>query len=273
MKAIGWNLGQRGDIIMNTVVARGFKEMYPDSHLTLGIYKEYGDMQSLFKNHKYIDAVHCYDSYHGWPNAKDLDFLRTKNFDMVFNGMPQHKRADWYNHCVSQTEEACLMNDIIPPKDLQCNLIKWFNDNENYKNCVCIAPFTSSTPKDLSIDRANEIVSMVRRQGYEVVQLSSTNQPLLENVIYEDTDYFNSVVNMLSCKLLITVNTGMSWVASAYSHKTLGLYSIENWGYEGLNSSTIYEPINPNAIYLRGDHPNTIDMSLIENTFQKIIKE
>ena len=75
IKAIGWNLGQIGDIIMNTVVSRGFKEQYPDSHLTLGIYKEYSDMKDLFINHPFIDDVHIYDSYNNWPNDNDKKFL------------------------------------------------------------------------------------------------------------------------------------------------------------------------------------------------------
>jgi len=272
IRAIGWNLGQRGDIIMNTVVSRGFKEKYPISHLTLGIYKEYSDMKDLFIDHPFIDDVHIYDSYNDWPNQNDLDFLNRSNFNIIYNGMPQHPKSDWYNHCVSQTEEACFMNGIKPPNNLQCILTKWFNDNEEYKEYVAIAPFSSCIKKDLSISRANEIVCLIKDLGYNVLQLSSTQQPKLKNVIINNTNYFNSVVNMLSCKALVTINTGMSWVSSAYSKKTLGLYSIENWGYHNLISSSIYEPINPNAIYLRGQHPDTIDLELIKTNLKKIIE-
>jgi ADP-heptose:LPS heptosyltransferase len=272
MKAIGWNLGQRGDIVMNTVVARGFKEEFPNSHLTLGIYKEYADMKDLFKHHPYIDDIHIYDSYHNWPNDKDTEFIKNSNFDKVYNGMPQHSRYDWYNYCESQTEEACLMNGIKPPKNLQCNLTKWFDNNKDYSNFICIAPFSSSEKKDLSMDKANEIVKLVKELGFEVLQLSSTKQPKLNNVTFNETDYFNSVVNMLSCKLLITINTGMSWVSSAYNHKTLGLYSIEHWGYEGLKSSKIYEPINPNAIYLKSSHPNDIILDDIRESLLHLLK-
>jgi ADP-heptose:LPS heptosyltransferase len=272
MKAIGWNLGQRGDIVMNTVVARGFKEMYPNSHLTLGIYKEYADMAKLFLNHPYIDDVHVYDSYHDWPNDNDINFLKTSKFDKVYHGMPSHSRSDWYNHCKSQTEEACLMNNINPPKDLQCILSKWFDINQEYNNYVCISPFSSANKKDLSIEKCNEIVNFINSLGYHVLQLSAYNQPKLDNCTYLKTDYFNSVVNMLSCKALITVNTGMSWTASAYSHKVLGLYGIDTWGYHGLKTSKVYEPINPNATYLSSENVNNIDMELIKDSIVKILK-
>jgi len=273
MRAIGWNLGQRGDIIMNTVVARGFKEQYPKSHLTLGIYKAFADMKDLFKNHPYIDDVHIYDSYENWPNDKDLEFLQSSKFDKVFHGMPNHSRSDWYNHCSSQTEEACLMNGVKPPKDLQCILNKWFSVNKEYSNFICIAPFTSSEKKDLTIDKANKIVDILKKIGYNVLQLSSNQQPKLEGATFVNTDYMNSVINMLSCKMLITVNTGMSWTASAYGHKTLGLYGIDKWGYPGLKSSKIYEPINPNAIYLSSEYSNDINISLIEENIIKLLEK
>jgi ADP-heptose:LPS heptosyltransferase len=271
MRVIGWNLGQRGDIIMNTVVARGFKKEFPDSHLTLGIYKEYADMENLFKNHPYINDVHIYDSYHEWPNAKDREYLKQEKFDRVYNGMPQHSTHDWYNRCKSQTEEACLMNGVKPPENLQCILTKWFENNKNYTNFICIAPFSSCEAKDLSLQKANEITQIVKDLGFNVLQLSSPTQPKLNNVVFDYTDYFNSVVNMLSCKLLITINTGMSWVASAYNHKTLGLYGLDDWGYHGLTSSKIYEPINSNAIYLRNHHPNDINSEVIKENLVKLL--
>jgi ADP-heptose:LPS heptosyltransferase len=41
MKAIGFNQGQIGDLGMNMIACRAFKEAYPDSHLTFGINKKY----------------------------------------------------------------------------------------------------------------------------------------------------------------------------------------------------------------------------------------
>ena len=164
------------------------------------------------------------------------------------------------------------MNGIEPPQNLQCILTKWFKCNEIYKNFICIAPFSSCEKKDLSISKTNEIVNLIKNLGFNVLQLSSASQPKLDNVVLNNTDYFNSVVNMLSCKALITINTGMSWVASAYNHKTLGLYGLDDWGYHGLKSSQIYEPINPNAIYLRSLHPDNINIEDIEKNLINLLK-
>ena len=49
IKIIGTNQGQRGDLIMGTVVAKAIKERFPDSHFTLGINQKYQDMEDLFK--------------------------------------------------------------------------------------------------------------------------------------------------------------------------------------------------------------------------------
>ena len=50
IKIIGTNQGQRGDLIMGTVVAKAIKERFPESHFTLGINKKYQELQNKMKS-------------------------------------------------------------------------------------------------------------------------------------------------------------------------------------------------------------------------------
>ena len=47
IKAIGFNQGQYGDLVMNIIACKAFKQQYPNSHLTFGINKKYSDLKSI----------------------------------------------------------------------------------------------------------------------------------------------------------------------------------------------------------------------------------
>ena len=50
IKAIGFNQGQIGDLVINLIACRAFKEKFPDSHLTFGINKKYQSILPIFKH-------------------------------------------------------------------------------------------------------------------------------------------------------------------------------------------------------------------------------
>lgn len=265
MKVIGFNAGQRGDLIMNTVACRAAKKQWPDCHLTLGIGKPFADMAPLFKRHPHIDAIHIWEGYDPLTEG-DKKYLEKENFDHVFNPMPQHKSANWFNEVKCQTEEVCKMHDLEPPEDLSCHLEKWFEPVGIGRNVVCINPWTSHGPKDMSQERWEDIVKFIKKKGYEVAQLSGPNDKSITGAWRPSIGktYFNSVNTLLSSKLLITLDGGLNWTSSAYKHPTLGLMGIH---YQGQISSKSYQPINPNARYLEAAHANYIPLELI---FQNI---
>lgn len=264
LRFIGLNMQQRGDLVMNTVAARAIKEQFPNSYFTLGISKPLEDMLPLFLYNKYIDDIHIWESSDGLTE-NDMDYISFNGFDKVFDPMPHHKLEDWYYYVKNQTEEVCAMHDLRPPEDLSCYLNKWFALNSSLKDYVALVAFGGvyrgiNNEKCLNENFANEIVKLIKEFGYKTLQISGPNEPKLKNALNLNTSYFESVVNMLSCKFVITVDTGLSWIASAYKFPTLGLYS--NRYYE--DRISVIQPINSNAIYLDDYSVNNISLNKIE---------
>lgn len=271
MKIIGTNQGQRGDLIIGTVVARAVKEKFPNSHFVLGINSRYKDMQELFKHHPSIDDVHIWEEYDNWPNQNDRNYIQSNNFDIVLHAMPRHPNDHcWYNLVNHQTEASCIMNGLTPPKNLNCFLNKYFDPYKEYENHVCIAPFTAWQKKDLSINKWEKIVSFIVKKGFKVVQIGNDTDPVIRGVEKKNNlSYFESTKIMLSCRLLICLDGGMSWVASAYQHPVLGLYGYH---YENLISPKLYQPLNPNAVYLEALKAEDIGDDLIFANIQQKLK-
>lgn len=270
--AIGFNLGQRGDIIMNTVAARAFKQMFPNTLLVLGVGPQYADMLPLFKNHPYFDAVHVYNSYDGWPDNVDTEYIKRVKYDQVFNGMPMHTSDKWFDK-YHQCQEVCAMHGLTIPQDYSCELIKWFDDNSLIKDkkfiafCPFAGYYNKGNDKKLSIEKAQSIVDIVRSFDYEVVQLGGPDEPRLNKVHFLYSDYFNSVRNMLSCKAVIHTDTGLGWAASAYKFPALGLYSNAYYGHKIKN----IQPINPNAIYIDEINVNSIPQEELQQKIKLLL--
>jgi ADP-heptose:LPS heptosyltransferase len=270
IKIIGTNQGQRGDLIVGTVVARAIKEKFPESHFTLGINQKYKDMEDLFKDHPYIDAIHIWEEYDNWPSQNDLNFLKTNHYDIILHPMPKHPNDHcWYNLVNHLTESACIMNGLVPPKDLNCVLNKYFDLYSEYKDYVCIAPFTAWQRKNISLNKWETIVDFINKKGFKVIQIGDDSETAIKGAEKKtNMSYIESVKIMLSCKFLISLDGGMSWVASAYKHPVFGLYGYH---FENQFSAKIYQPFNPNAIYLEADKAENIDNNLIFDNLNKFL--
>jgi hypothetical protein len=270
-KFIGFNLGQRGDLCMNTVAIRQLKEQVENVHFTLGVSKKYADMMPLFFNHPCIDSLYIYEGYDEWPTQKDKKFLIEKKFDLVFHGLPKHTSDDWWKY-FHQTEEVCLMNGLKKPKKLNCFLNQWFDLNKKFENYIAFAPFAGfynkNNKKKLSIEKAEAIVSDINSLGYKVLHIGGDDEPEINNTVKLNTDYFSSIKNMISCKALIHTDTGCGWIASAYEFPCIGLYSNEYYSKEFIKN---IQPINKNALYLDDIECNYIDNELIINKLKEIL--
>lgn len=273
--AIGFHAGQFGDLLMNTVSARAFKIQYPDWKLTFAVGKPYEEILPLFQENPDIDDFHVWSGYEPWPSEEDQKFLNERNYGYIFNPFPRHKREDWFNHVRNQTEEACLMNGLIPPEDLSIKLIKWWRtDALEYKNCVALALFPSygKDYKSQNMDRAAAIAKYIRSKGYTPIQIGKYgSEPMILGAEQCNQKYFRAIHVLLSCKFLITGDTGLSWAASGYKFPTLGLYGYSE-GYYGLKSPKVYQPINPNAVYLESKNPNDIPLETIYEQIDLFLK-
>lgn len=268
MKAIGFNQGQYGDLCMCTVAAKAFKQTYDNSHLTLGINKKYENLKYIFINNDYIDDIHIWDQYDGWPSIKDKDYLSKVNFDKVYNPMEKHTEDLWYLNR-HQTQELCLMHDLNPPEDLRVSLKKYFEVRRNY-NYVAVNLFaeTRGDQKTPSLERAKDIISLLIKLGYKPVQIGLPNQEQITEKRFVGS-FFEAIKFVLSCDFLITVDSAMSWIASGYECPTIGLYSSSY--YPMAYTSKNWQPLNKNAIYLEENKINDIKLEKIEIATKNII--
>ena len=271
IKAIGFNQGQIGDLVINLIACRAFKEQFPDSHLTFGINKKYESILPIFKYNELINDFKIWENYDNWPSENDRKYLESKQFDVIFNPMPQHKYQDWYLK-YHHSEAVCLMHNLTPPKNLQINLNKWFDLDEKYEDCVAITSFSSvGAIRDIPMDFTNKIIEYIHSLGLKTIQLGLKKHPRL-NTTYEPLggEIFDDIKIALSCKFLLTADTGMNYIMSGYQAKVLSLYSCLSYPvYAPLINRT---PRNPNAIALEHYNIKDINFELIKDSICKLLK-
>jgi hypothetical protein len=263
MNVIGFHQGQFGDLCMSTVCARALKEKYPNCKLTFGINKKYESIKELFLNNSLIDDIYIWDNYDNWPSIKDIKHIETNNYDIVFNPMPQHTDNYWYNK-YHQTEEACLMQNLNPPSNLQVSLVDYFstNSSKNYI-CVCFLAGNRDFSKSLTLENAKNLCLQIEKKiGIKPIQIGLDSDGQYGSEKFSGS-FIDSAKIMLESKLFITVDTCWAWISSGYSKKTIGLYSIDY--YHNAKSSKNWQPINANAVYLEENNLNNINIERILN--------
>lgn len=256
IKACGFLAGQFGDLVIQTVACRAFKEQYPDSHLTFAIARKYSAILPLFLHNKYIDDIHIFDGYDDWPNAVDKEYLDFKKFDIVFNAMAPHTRQDWYNY-FHYAAEACLRQGLKPPQDLSYYLEPWF---EPYKedNIVTLSLFPSKgtqLDKTMPMDECEKLCIALKSKGLKPIQLGGKFEVKLANA--ESPDFsFLEAAKMLRCsKAHITADTAFSSIAAGYQHPCVGFYGLN---YPNMKDCFSHLPVNRNAIYLKNKPVQTV---------------
>lgn len=270
MKAIGFNQGQIGDLAMNIIACRSFKELYPDSHLVFGINKKYESCAPIFYHNPLIDEIKIWENYDNWPSSSDLDYINNNNFNIVFNPMPSHKNNLWYLQ-EHHTSAVCKMHDLPTPDNLQIDLVEWFDTLDEYKDFIAFTTFSSAGKiRDIPKEVSNQIIDYVHSLGYKTVQLGLNSHEKLNTTLPPiGGSIFDDVKIAKSCKMLITADTGMNWVMSGYRSKVLGLYASSS--YPHIAPIQNRTPVNPNAIYLEADHIENIKFDTIKESINNLL--
>lgn len=268
MRAIGFNAGQFGDVVMGLVAARAHKQKFPDSKLTLGIAKKYSAISPIFHGNPLIDDVHIWEGYNDWPAPDDSIHISRERYDKVYNAMPHHTSAFWYlqRH---QTAELCLMHGLNPPDNLKIDLVRK-SGNRRFGKAVALSLFgeTRGAEKSIKMEQAHFIVETVEKLGYMPIQLGLIGEPRICSRFIGPFE--QSIETMLACDALITVDTAMAWIASGYSMPTVGLYGYEY--YPMAKTAKNWQPVNPNAIYVESGKVSDIIPERIEEAIKSILK-
>ncbi len=263
--------GQFGDIIIQEPSLRSFIEDNPDTKIVLGCNKKYQQALELYKNyHNNIVDFKIWDGYKYWPEPSDKEYITEQGFDLVFNAQPKHTMSNWAAH-YHQTEESGLMQNIAV-KDTQINLPTPKDIIKHHKT-VAISLFPNwphGGVKAFPLHTVSNIVKVINKMGYEVIHLNGPDEPDVPNAKKVNGTYMDSVRNLLGTDLLITCDTGMSWVASGFQHPTIGLYA---WGYNPISrTSKNWQPTNPNAEYIEASSVQAISKQEIVAAIYKRLK-
>ena len=262
--------GQFGDIIIQEPSLRKFISNNPDTKIVLGCNKRYFSILKLYE--KYSENIidfKSWDGYNNWPTNIDVEYIKKQNFDHIFNPKPQHTATDWALR-YHQTKEAGLMQGIdIDNTQISLPMLKGIT---RYKKTVAISLFPNwpnGGVKAFSFDNIVNIVKVINKMGYNVIHLNGPNEPDIPNAKKINGSYIDSVRALLGTELLVTCDTGMSWVASGYQHHTVGFYA---WGYNPVaGTSKNWQPTNPNALYKEGYSVNDISKKeIIDNIYKKL---
>jgi ADP-heptose:LPS heptosyltransferase len=270
MKAIGFNQGQIGDLVMNLITCKAFKTKYPDSHLVFGINKKYESCAPIFYNHPLIDDVKIWENYHHWPSQSDQEYINNNNFDIVFNAMPSHKNELWYLY-EHHTQALCKMHDLEPPQDLQIELTSWFDIDKQYENYVAFTTYSSGgAVRDVPIEVSNKIIEYLHSIGLNTIQLGlPSHEKLNTTTPAPGGSIFDDVKIAKSCKFVVTADTGMNWIMSGYKAKVLGLYASNSYPLNAPLKNRA--PVNPNAIYLQADNIINISFDKIKEAITNLL--
>ncbi len=261
-KAIGFKQGQIGDLVIQTAVAAAFKEQYHDTHLTFGIGSKYKDMLPLFFNHPFIDDYHIWDGYDNWPSNLDVEYIKFKNFDFVFDAMGGHTQANWYNFNHYATED-CLIHGIKPLPKPVYYLNKWFPLHSDCNKIVTLSLFPSKSTqmdKTLRIQEAEKFCKDLRTLGFTPLQLGGRFDYKLDNAICPDFSIFEATKYMLSSKVHVTADTSFASIAAGYNHPTIGFYGLN---YPDMTDCFSHLPPNRNAYYFRNINPQEVTADML----------
>ena len=268
MKAIGFNQGQYGDLCINLIACKSFKQVYPDSTLIFGVNHRYRDLAPIFLKHPHIDGIHVWEGYDNWPTERDLDYMASQEFDHIFHPMPRLS-WDWQTKH-HQTEEVCFVNGLPSPGDLQIYLNPSATlVNNNYKGfiVVCGVGATDGAKKNLDEQKLDYVCGLIVKLGYQPLFLASSYK---EHASVH-TPFVEAVGIMLGCKALVTIDSALCWIASGYQFPTLGLYNQFYYADKGAQTSKNWQPINPNAVYLEAAGVNEIPNEAIETALKSIL--
>jgi len=267
LRAIGFNAGQYGDIIISLVAARVFKSIYTNSHLTYGIAKKYSDISRFILRSPYVDDVHVWSGYDNFPMSDDLNFLRSQNYDIVFNPMPNHIDPCWYNYrhiC----QEMCFMHGLPIPADLNIDIPRHNSINEISSTRICVNTFgvTNSPKKSLSIRNSRKLVLELHKRGYETLQICPSNHPDIGATKRVSLPYSEAVRFLETVEAIITIDSSLCWAASALNIPILGLYSSTY--LPDLASVSAYQPAAGSFVGIEAPNINDIPVAkILESLF------
>jgi SAM-dependent methyltransferase len=268
-------LGQIGDIVMFTPMARRLKQIFPESILTFAVSRRFEEAGRLVAGLPYVDRLFVTESYFerlpahaqplwqaGWPvdpRGED-ELIEQREHDLVFETRPRSRRMPWWEQA-HQVEEMAHMIGVPGPIDLQTE--------------IAIPAGTSGPPEargrlivhnDPAISGKKAwdwgaLGELARQLGPERLVLLGNPGPRIEGVLDlrgKTTLAEAAAVIRDGCGFL-GIDSGLMWIAASLKVPVVGLY-----GTTYIPAYGAIQPMNPQATYLQAEgSPNLIAPSQV----------
>jgi len=279
-KVLFGHSGQFGDLFMNEPSIRALKKISKD-HYTMPIYTKYLGAAPLFYYNDSIDDILPITKYELDQNdfRSIVEDLRKTGYSTIYNPMAPHKENDWFTkrHQVAEVAYSYGLDEIEGFNN-QIKLNKWWGYEDVIKKTISFHPFpgnytedhTTKNPKKMSLNKCQEIVDLLIKKGYSVIQLGHESEPELKGATKFNGSFFESVKELLKTELFIGFDSGLTWAASGYKHPVLAMYCNDYYTINDVNYIRNIQPVNPNAKYIDKKDINLISIGEIEEGIKYI---
>ncbi|MCX6380319.1 MAG: glycosyltransferase family 9 protein [Armatimonadetes bacterium] len=264
LRIYGGLLGQIGDIVMYTAVARRVKELFPDSEFTFAISKRYGGMEPLLAGLPFVDRVFQTELYFErmkpewyplWELGWNFDLRgedeveEQRRHDLILETRPRHKRHPWWEYA-HQIDELAYSIGVPGPVDKRTEVALPpdvpIPDEARGKVVLHNDPAIASS-KAWSWDEAAKLVETLGEN--EVALIGNPGAPV-EGVLdlRGETTLVETAKVISECRCYIGIDSGPMWIAGSLGVPAVGLY-----GTEYIPAYDAIYPCNPNAVYLQAE--------------------
>lgn len=270
MRLLFGHHGLRGDLFLNLPAIRWLAQQ--GNTMSMPIHKQYADMAPLFLNAPHLHGIVITDEYESFPGPRDREALANR-YDKIFNPMVPHAHPQWWKvgHQAGVVPLDYGFPTVLSVEECQIELTQWF-DIDVRRDYVAFAPFAGwynpNNDKRLSVERAQEVVDLIRAKGFKILQIGGPGEPVLEGVEFPQMSYFDSMRAILGTKLFVHTDTGMGWGVSGYKFPQLGLYGHRYYGAEFVKH---IQPVNPQGVYLDADVVANIELDKISQSLDTIL--
>ena len=278
---IGFNQGQYGDLFISLTACRVLKRTFPDCFLIYSVNRKYSDCIEILKLSEDIDDFAIWEGYDDYPLDSDkqylkyiLGYLRDAGFEKFhqFNPMQEHTILDWPNYW-HQTEEACVMYKLPRPTDSEMDFkLRKPNLEQEETITICTGRRKEKdgliNTKALTIEIIESVKNFAEKNNLTLIQIGADEEEGIDGVEKFKGSYSESVLKVLKSKLLVSCDTGMIWVSSAFSHPTVGLYDLSY--YKFAKSCGNWTPKNKNQKTFYADLMKNIDLQELEESLTNI---
>jgi ADP-heptose:LPS heptosyltransferase len=265
--------GQVGDIAMATVAARQAKAQWPDSHITFAVGLRYRHVaDQLVTGLPFIDAIHCWSGYDNWPDENDIDHISTAKYDLFCPPFPEHTSDSWYNH-MHYIHETCMMLGLPAPVDTQITLGYQSTVVRRSENTITLSLYSLGHQEHKTLDRALviQLCRWIKDRGLTPLLVGGGDPEIPgAELIGPKLTLQQAVDRIVAAKAHVTVDTALSWIASAYQVPTVGLYAI-NYPDMSLPRVVSHNPTNPHAIYLNKESITQHSLAEITATLEPLL--